>query len=422
MKTNTEIDLGLGVVRAVIKTAQDLILPPYQCASNADVSSVFSFSGGVTKDEINDTAVYSIVSLGKKILRVDAISNRRLDTIVRVSVGAAIFVGATYKVTSVLVRYKNFIRNREKKLFDEIDMSIDKLSNRLVAFSKADTLVQTTHSNLLTSEICELYDKGAFKIECFNPAGIVFLTFTKDNIAQIREVHDNDLTIGEYAEDLMGISKIKEKEKDRGPKVVASWRGVADAGNCKFKQIEPITVSSSEILDLGRSRSNNNSKERYRNNCDGALNLGLVAFLYKKRDGHGFNFLYQVKEKSDWMNWGYRAYFWYCRRVHGIHYMRYSYSRYGMFYTEIFPDLGVHEEAYKHRHRVRLISDKIQMSMTSTRGWHEAVFISRMNETLGGVESTAGMGHKLPSYYISAIYRDVRKMVQSSLCSRESSE
>jgi len=151
---------------------------------------------------------------------------------------------------------------------------------------------------------------------------------------------------------------------------------------------------SYDVISLDRS-TDNRRKIEYHCVADHGLSSGWIKFFYEVNDGKP-NFL------RHWISSRYEKL--------GDHFIMYPPKS---WIPVLVPDPNKYDDDYREMHRIRLIADKITITMRPDGSWSETAFCSTYRNVVSG-NTQISIGHQLTDLAMKTYRPLVRKLVKAN--------
>lgn len=286
------------------------------------------------------------------------------------------------------------VQNHRKRVLMRINNVIKISEDYLVSKTRIKVQYSTEYSSLTFDAVSELFDKGCVIVR-------------RDG----RTPNDRsyELTSKTWRETL-GIDDISPVNLNMASNIPieATWHAI-------WNRPPPVEVGlwdcqaktqkiSYDVISLDRS-TENRRKIEYHCVADHGLSSGWIKFFYEVNDGK-HNFL------RDWTESKYKNLVRGYLIMYPPNYKR-DHMDLGSWIPVLVPDPVKHEDDYKEMHRIRLIADKITITMRPDGSWNEAAFRSTYRNVVSG-NTQISIGHQLTDQAMKTYLPLVRKIVKAN--------
>jgi len=281
------------------------------------------------------------------------------------------------------------VLNHRKRVLMRINNVIKISESYLVSKTKIKVQYSTEYSSMTLDTVSNLFDKGCVVIR-------------RDG--RTPNERSYELTSKSWKETLE-YGAITESSN---VPIEATWHAI-------WNQPPPVDVGlwdcqsktqkiSYDVISLDRS-TENRRKIEYHCVADHGLSSGWIKFFYEVNDGKP-NFL------RDWTASKYK------NLVSG-HLIMYppNYKRdwmdFGSWIPVLVPDPIKHSDNYQQMHRIRLIADKIAITMRPDGSWNENAFLSTYRNVVSG-NTQISIGHQLSDVAMNSYLPLVRQIAKAN--------
>jgi hypothetical protein len=266
------------------------------------------------------------------------------------------------------VLYRRMV-TRQKRIDNRIMRVIEISEKHMVTCTREKIEYSTEYTNLSVTQVREMFKQGCVRVCRDATDSSQALSITRDMF------RTGDLTLS-LSSDLLSQTDVP---------INGVWHAiwntppVVNAG--PWETQGKTQKISYDIIDLGRSNVNSGRRQiKYICANDNGLHSSWLLFFYEINDGLP-NFL-RSWTKCDWLK----------------HYLRIVYDHTlwfppGVNRPMLVPNFARYKSRYLLLHRIKMISDKMNLTMRSDGSWNETVFLTTYRNLLQGNSST-NMGHR----------------------------
>jgi len=286
------------------------------------------------------------------------------------------------------------VLNHRKRVLMRINNVIKISENYLVSKTKIKVQYSTEYSSMTMNTVSDLFDKGCVVIR-------------RDG--RTPNERSYELTSKTWKETLQHGALT---ESHNVP-IEATWHAI-------WNQPPPVDVGlwdcqsktqkiSYDVISLDRS-TENRRKIEYHCVADHGLSSGWLKFFYEVNDDKP-NFL------RDWTDSKYKNLVWGHLIMYPPNYKR-DWTDFGSWIPVLVPDPVKHNDNYREMHRIRLIADKIAITMRPDGSWNENAFLATYRNVVSG-NTQISIGHQLSDVAMNSYLPLVRQIVKANWTSED---